>query len=500
LGDGKRCGRKVEASKVAGVKVCVNSNICTTTDSNGKFTLDGIAPPVNVSVYIGDTKLADVTVPNSSYEITPAVLADGNATLASYIGAFLHMLDGDNNLSKDVIDLSDINSVNINASGNNLIDKIKDKLNSGETNFSFTCSGDCNSSEMNSSLATLYASTSPYVEGKNKNYLGAASAGDFANITYNESNNTLDIKIQGQVFHNVEKEIKIEPIGNSKVFFREKDNNNSFIFLSKTLTVASIDINSNNALLVSSNIPKINTIDTSLITNKRFNYINIEQNSNRDVDIYIGIIEINATHNGATEGNWTDIIDGSHGRWEVNGTYLVAYDENENPEANFIIKPGKKRAVIIVDDVNGGFGIGVEAKPLTSEDFKESVYYFYDDYYDRDGESECFGKVTVKNDESNNKAIGRAIGSRDDIICYDENGREEPADFDINSTLIPNPTITINDQNYTLNGVALVRDEDNETGKFTFVDPEDGFYVFIDTNTTGGEYSINIGSNKPIVK
>jgi hypothetical protein len=488
----------VNASFVKGVKVCTDNNSsCATTDDNGKFTLNGVSAPVSVNLYIGNSLLSSINIPSNSYAVTPAVLADSNATLAAYIGSFLHVLGDDTNLSKDKIDLSNITSVDINSSSNaDLLTELKNYLDSGIKDINITINGNT-TKEVNNTIATLYASTSPYVEGNSKNFIGAASVGDFVNFKYNKNNNTLNININGNIFGNISKTVNIEPIAGSPVFFQDTDNNNSFYFLSQSLSVGWTAINDTNySYIVGAKMPNISSIDTSLFTNKHFNYINF----NPDGSLEIMLIDLNATNPEDTNGTWSSYSseDGTiNGSWEINGTHVLV-KENDSPVANFIIKPGKSRTILIVDDINGGFGIGVEAKPLTQADLN-GTYYYYDNEYNATYEDICFGDVNVTGDT--NESLGNFIGK--DNVCF-TNGIADYNNTIYSGKILLNPTIdldgnlsTTNDQ-YTLNGLAAVLDDNNQsTGEYVFIDPEDGFFVDIDTNNTILN-KISVGSNKPI--
>ena len=468
----------VEASYLKGINVCVRgTDNCVRTDANGAFTLNGVSAPVELELKIGNSVLADLNVSSNSYRITPAVLGENNSTVASYIGAMLHGIAGCD-LTSNSCDFSNITNVDVNNSSNlAIINEVKQIL---EQNSSavININVDGSTVPISEANATLYTTLNPTMSGvSNYNFNGAARAGDYTTFTYNSENSTITYHIKGNVYGDKNGTREIENLyGN--VFFKDKDKDNIFYFFSGSLGVAVIpDVNESNAsqtaLVVGMQQPDKNltAADLDLIANKRFNYMEFDT----DGSIYFGLIDINSTNTADLNGTWTDYGDGSNGRWEVNGSHLDVFDSN-GKIANIIIRAGTSRAGIVVDNVDGGFGIGIEAKPLTINDLKGTYYYF---------DGECYGKVTV--DENG--------FDYQDEYCMNNN------DMDSGSgTLVLNPSIdpdqnASTDNNITLYGLGQVRDEDgNLTNEFVFIEPNDGYYVSVDFS----DGDLAIGSNKPL--
>ncbi|WP_143709725.1 hypothetical protein [Nautilia profundicola] len=426
---------------------------------------------------IGNSVLADLNVSTNNYKITPAVLAENNTTIASYIGAMLHGIAGCD-LASDVCDFSSITTVDINTSTNlPIITELKTIL---EQNSSASISVTVNDSTMQISEvnATLYATENPSMTGTTAySFNGAASAGDYASFTYNSENNTISYQISGNVYGNVSGTREIENLyGN--VFFKDKNDDDIFYFFSGSLGVAVIPVSdTNTSFVVGLQQPdkNITAEDLNLIVNKKYNYIEFDT----DESIYFSIIEINSTNTADLNGTWADYVDQSYGTWEVNGSHLDVFDARGGKIANVIIRAGTSRAGIVVDNVDGGFGVGVEAKALTDADLKGTYYY-----NDSGSDYECYGTVTVE---------GTTFKYKDEW-CSDNDPESGSGTLVLNPTIDPDQNAST-DNNITLNGLAQVKDENgNLTDEFVFLDPDSGYYISV--NIDDGELSI--GSNKPL--
>jgi len=115
---GETVSGTVSASKVAGVRVCVNdcnSGNCAVTDSNGTFRLTVNSLPVTLKVCVGDTPLGSVNATSTVVSVNPLTLANGNETLAVEVGALIHAMAGDTNGNSTVVNLGDINIQNNNC-------------------------------------------------------------------------------------------------------------------------------------------------------------------------------------------------------------------------------------------------------------------------------------------------------------------------------------------------------------------------------------------------
>ncbi|GAB6075068.1 hypothetical protein [Nautilia lithotrophica] len=471
----------IEASYLKGISVCVKgTDNCVRTDSTGHFTLNGASAPVELELKIGNSVLADLNVSTNSYRITPAVLAENNSTIASYIGAMLHGIAGCD-LTSNVCDFSNVTTVDVNTSSNlPIVNEVKQILeqNSSAT-INVNVNGNGNAVLITDVNATLYATLNPTMTGATSySFNGAARAGDYATFTYNSENSTITYQIKGNAYGDVNGSREIENLyGN--VFFRDKNDSDIFYFFSGSLGVAVIPVSdTNTSFVVGLQQPdkNITADDLNLIVNKTYNYMEFDT----DGSIYFSVIEINSTNTADLNGTWVDYVDGSNGTWEVNGSHLDVFDAR-GKIANVIIRAGTTRAGIVVDNVDGGFGIGVEAKALTTNDL-QGTYYYYDSSAADD--TECYGKVSVNENGFNYQTEWCSDGSSDSG----------------SGTLVLNPTIDPDgdpstDNNVTLNGIAQVRDEDgNLTNEFVFIDSDSGYYVSV--NFSNGDLSI--GSNKPL--
>jgi hypothetical protein len=455
----------VEASKLKGVNICVkNTTNCVKTDSNGAFTIKNVTLPSTLEIKIGDSVFTDISVSSNSVTITPSKMADSNATLASYIGAFLHKV-ADCSMNEDSCDLSNINSLDIDSSSNkDLLDELKEKAQSSST---ITFKKNRQSYNLISADVSLYTLANPTMIGKSTiDFTGSASAGDFATFSFDKNSKKLNFKINGSVFGSKSGNIDLEDIY-GHVFFKDKNGDN-FYFFSGSLGVAVIPNANNNtdAYIVGLQMPDKNLTsdDIALIANKKFNYIEFSS----DDDVSFEVIEINAT-DGATSGSWRSLVEqDSHGTWEVEGNHLAVKDPNGEKVANVIIRAGESRAGIVVDLVGGaGFGVGVEAKPLEANELSGRFYY-----QDSSSNSDvmCYGYVDVNGESF----------SYHDRWCSDNDTNSG------NGSLELNPTVN----GVTLNGVARV----SGTNEYVFMDPDDGYYIAIDMD----EGDLSIGSNKPL--
>ena len=82
------------ASRVAGATVCWQEK-CTQTDEEGRFTLTVQGLPAVLTVRVGELTVGQAEVDSPQAVLTPLSLAGGDRDKASEIGAFLHLLAGD---------------------------------------------------------------------------------------------------------------------------------------------------------------------------------------------------------------------------------------------------------------------------------------------------------------------------------------------------------------------------------------------------------------------
>jgi hypothetical protein len=98
----------VKTSYVQGLKVCLeNSTVCTYTDKNGHFNLEG-KPPAKLVFYLnsqqGDIIWGDYYLQKKEEVIYPLKISD-NKTIAKILGAILHAMDNDTSGGKEYISL-----------------------------------------------------------------------------------------------------------------------------------------------------------------------------------------------------------------------------------------------------------------------------------------------------------------------------------------------------------------------------------------------------------
>ena len=462
----------VNASILKGVKVCIKgTSTCATTDANGRFTINGFAPPQTLEIFVGDSKLGEVTASSSSIAVTPKLLADNNATSAPYIGAMLHKIGGCA-VADATCDLSNVTSVDINdTETKSLIEELKDALQQGLTTVALKV--DHQDKNVTSADISEYETEYPEMVSDSTRFSGAASVGDFATFSYDKDTNKLTYEMNGSVFGAHNGAITLTNV-NGNVFF--KDSNDNFYFFSKSLAVAQIPVGDNNVSYIAAlQMPHSDAIDPSLFVNKRFNYIEFNSAGSPS----FAIIDINATSPNDTNGTWTMLPNNAYGTWELNGSHLDIKDARGTKIANAIIRPATKengRAGFVLDMVSGGFGIGVEAKPLTDSELSGTFYYYNRDLNTSPAYNhwECYGKITVN---------GISFQARDSWCSNGDTG----GSFDDNLTL--NPDVNLSGSNMTLNGIAKVSNT-----QYAFIDPESGYYISIDFS----EPMISIGSNKSL--
>jgi len=444
----------VEASKLEGVKVCVKgTDNCAITDANGKFTLAPTPLPAKLEVKVGNSVIGSASVTSITPTITPAVLADGNSTVAAYIGALLHKA-ANCSYSADYCNLSSVKTLDIDPNKDmSIVDELKEKLAA-----SATVEVKVNGVEKNltSTDKDLYQTANPTMAGTTPTFRGALTGGDFAEFTFDTDTNKMTYKVTGRLYNlNGTKELK--NVYNN-VFFTDSDNN--FYFFSGTLGVSYINYNNNQLSLVGLQMPaqEITTDMLKEFVNKRYNYMEDDGSG-----LSFEFIDINSSDVNSLSGTWTN-LNGDSGTWEVNGSHLDVY-QNGSKVANIVLRPGVSRNSIVVDLVSGGYGIGVEAKALTNNDMTGTYYYM--DLEPTGGI--CYGKVRVN---------GTQVSYQDEK-CY--NSTESSG----SANLLLNPN--------GMNGLAQVLDSNgNPTNEYVFVDPEDGFYISV------GSDGLSIGSSKPL--
>ncbi len=444
----------VEASKLEGVKVCVKgTDNCAITDANGKFTLAPTPLPVQLEVKVGDSIIGSASVTSITPTITPTVLADGNSTVAAYIGALLHKA-ANCSYNDENCSLKNVRKLDIDKNQNlPIVDELKEKLAA-----SATVKVKVNGVEINltSTDKDLYQTANPTMSGATPTFRGALTRGDFAEFKFDTDTNKVTYKVTGNLY-NISDTKELKNVYNN-VFFTDRDNN--FYFFSGTLGVSYINYNNNQLSLIGLQVPAQEIAPSMLkeFVNKRYNYM-----ENDGTRLSFEFIDINSSDVNSLRGTWRK-GDGNSGTWEVNGSHLDVY-QNGSKAANIVLRPGISRNSIIVDLVSGGYGIGVEAKALTNEDMTGTYYYMN---LESTG-GVCYGKVRVNGTQM----------SHQDEKCYNSTTLSE------SFGLILNPN--------GMNGLAQVLDSNgNPTQEYVFLDPEDGFFIRVGSN------GLSIGSSKPL--
>ena len=465
----------VEASKIVGASVCIaGTSNCATTDSSGNFTITGFAPPQTLEIKVGDSTIGTVSASQSSITVTPKLLADNNATLAPYIGILLHKAGGCA-ISASSCNLSNITSLDVNTSDNKpLVQEIAELLTTtSPTTLTIKVNG--NDENITSSDLTQYQVAYPEMVSDSISFSGTASVGDFAVFSFDRSTNTLNYNVNGNVFGSQSGSENLTNVyGN--IFFT--DTNNNFYFFSGSMGVALIDTNNTltpKAFVIGMQTPP--SIDTSLIVNKSFNYLEFDTNGNPS----FSRIEINASNSTDTNGTWSTVDETNTtttGVWNVNGTHLDVFDSNNTKIGNAVIRPSSDsnngRAGFILDITGGGFGIGIEATPLSPSELSGTFYYL-----DKDLTSindTCYGTASLSND-------GTSVSfTFADQYCTSNSTPESGS-----GTLTLNPSVT--GLPFNLDGLVQI-----DSTTYAFIDPVSGYFVAIDTSGP----SITIGSNKPL--
>jgi hypothetical protein len=455
----KNVSGTVEASKLEGVKVCLNiagEDIqCTTTDNNGYFHFNDIVVPADLDLKIGDTLIKKIKVNSGDLEITPYLLAGDNQTLAEYIGALLHSAAGCD-MSADSCNLSGIKSLKIDDSDNSLVSQIEKGLqNSSYIGYKTEVDNGSTVKDNVTKLdADIYASFNPTLVGKKAvAYTGFTDNGDVVSIKYYLDNNTLSYELL-----NSEHSIKLENVYKNLVF---KDNNNSLYFLSPNYCFIK-DGNSGDVFKLAVGMQYAGeSIDTKAICdNKTYYYI----------DGYdIGRVDVNMDND--TYGEWA--FNGFSGNWSLDGNFLSVMQSGDMVGRGFM-KPGVNLSGFLFgslgEDADLALGIEQAEDNITVSDIA-GTYYLYSEHFDSDNETACYGNAVISDDD------GQANMSITEY-CSDMTAIQ-------NYTLDLNPYVS---GLGTLKGLVKT-----QNGVWTlFIDKEDGYFIGISNDGN----DIFIGTNK----
>jgi len=292
-------------------------------------------------------------------------------------------------------------------------------------------------------------------------YVGTVAKGDFAVFSFD--GRKLTYQVTGPVFGNRTGSLELSPVNPTNQYVY-KDEDGDYFYFAGDLGVGEISIDNETVFVVG--LKKVGTLNaTELAGSSGKKYIFLEVDNNGTVTVHTLTLKPNKT--------WT-INDGeSNGTWEVREkggqSCVMVRDDDNNTVANVVVKPGKSRSVLIVDNADGsGFGIGLEQKALNTTEL-EGIYQTY--YYNPNNNVECFGTVMVN---------GTSYFYQE-RWCSDNDTESENGTIEINK--LCNGT----DQN----GIACAGDYE------VFIDPVDGYWLAVNPNT--GERIFGVSSNSSLV-
>jgi hypothetical protein len=235
-----------------------------------------------------------------------------------------------------------------------------------------------------------------------------------------------------------------------------------FAFVVNGYSGGSSDTSDNNSTMIAG-LKVAGEINTTAIVDKNYIYTEIT-----DDGIEAGILHID--QNGSFTIAYLE--DNESGCWKALDDHIVVQSDtsncssvdDSNADAKVVIKPGESRSGIVVDLTEGGFGIGLEQKLITSEEMN-GVY----DAYAQDSEGDYFYNITISYDGSNFVYVATPY------IC-DESG------CSLSTTPELSGNIKINKlcNDYDMPGVMCVDLGDGyENGALGFIDPEDGYFMLM---------------------
>jgi len=324
------------------------------------------------------------------------------------------------------------------------------------------CDGGGDSSSSSSSSGTTTTTTTVSA------YYGAVSAGDFAEFTFDGKNITY--KLEGPVFGNLSGSFPVE-INVQKPFYKGvEDDTVVYLMLSGNIGFAKSVYNNSNVFIAG--LKETGTLTEEEIANKKFVYTAVRN----DLSVENYSLEF------ASDKTWKAYdLNGNeiaNGFWDlIDGKYIDVKDTNGNTLSKVVIKPGVNRAGFVVDlrDEVGGFGLGIEQKPLTKEEVVGTYYYYS---YDKDYDEDCYGVLNVYYDDATGdyKYKAKAVWcSIPQDIGFEETG-----------------TLTLNSP---IDGMATLTDPQGLKGN-VFADVEDGYFIAVKYDNNGQIVEYIIGSNK----
>ncbi len=480
----------VQASVLKGVKVCLKgTNVCDITDSNGKFSLD-TTYPANLEISVGDTKLGDVEVTENT-DITPALLADNNVTLAAYLGSLLHKAGGCS-VTSSYCDLSKVKSFDLNASGDTLVDMINKAVKDGKLY------AKVDGKDVNVTLSDVdaYVTANPIISGRGEiTYQGAMTLGDYAEFTFDLKDDVVDYQIKGNVLGKISSKSKVYNMYNNMLFVNNDGSN--FYYLTAGVMFSTIMQNGSPYTVVG--IPKnFIALSASDVAGKTYNILLRGVKIANESITSIGTVTLNDDNTFTfvtkdSNGNVISVL----GTWNFTDNKVYLKDSNGNDFMIMAVKKGYLQSIAVADFVNGGFGLGVENEPMSASDF---TGYGYIKFIQNVGENKneiCLGNLRVKKiddthaqiDERDSKCFMVYINTNVNAVFFEEVPAEEPISY----MALINPTMEINGNYITLNSVAL--SSGDVTGA-SIIDGDNGIFAQIAIRD-GKEVAI-LGSNKTL--
>ena len=482
----KTLSGSVEASYLQNVKVCLkDTEVCTLTNSQGKFSL-AVDYPADVDLYIGDYKLGSVKVTSKNYKITPAVLADANVTLSGYLGAFLHFAST-GTLNTNYCNMNNIKNLEINSSGDTIVEKLKN-YNYVDGNLTFSVN-DKNYTVTKDDL-NYYITSNPVKCGVNNIiYNGAATVGDYAEFNLNYFSKEMSYKFSGKELSNVQKNVKIYNLYRNMFYIGE--DSSSFFFITRGVMISKI-VNSKGSfdvITLPHNFEKLTIKDVSKNYNILVKGLNVNGVS---YEAFVNLtITPNKTYLMYLKPFNSDNVLKLTGKWDFDSDdKLVLYDDNNQKVFYLKVKKGLNKNSVVLDGINGGFGLGVEAKDITRSDLKT---YHYLNIYPIDAKKTkvCFGytneklinsnKIEIK--ETDEKCfIARSYPNKG-VITFEQVSVNAPRIY----TQVVNPVVSFNGVNVKLSGIGI------DTKNISILDGDNGFYInySYDKNQAG-----SIGSDR----
>lgn len=479
----------VQASVLKGVKVCLkDTGVCTTTDKNGKFTLD-TTYPATLELSVAGIKLAEVEV-KSYTNITPGLLSEGNVTLGGYLGAFLHKAAGCG-ITAYYCDLSNVKSLEMNASGDSLVEMVKNAVQNG------VLYAKANGKNINVTLSDIdeYITSNPVISGKKDlTYQGVMTLGDYAEFKFDVKNSKMNFNITGNVLGKFSADTHIYNMYNNMLYVNSDASN--FYYLTASNMFATVMRNGKlyPVIGITKNFVKI---EESEVIGKTFSLLVKDANIYGEKITSLASLVLNANHTFlfVTKDLYGNAIKIS-GIWEFKNDKV--YLKNEDG-SNFIIlavKKGKSQLIAIADFVNGGFGLASEAVKTGREDYTSYSYLKFIEKSANEKEI-CLGNLRVNKKDDNlvsiterdSKCFTVYVNSNVNAVFFEE----VPVKGEVTYLAQTDPAMEIDGIDVAMNSVAISK---KGVMAATVIDGDNGLFAQVGIRDSK-EVAV-FGSNKPI--